>query len=883
MKKLLFLLTVFAVLAGSNAIAKDLTGKKIYVNPGHGGYDPTNDRNVPTIPFAAGDHNGFYESSCNLVKGLELYRLLQNAGATVMISRTQNRDIDDKALSEIAAEANAFGANAFISVHSNALGANAGTNYLLSLYKGNENAAANVPAKEEDKIMATKCWPFLYENNTSIWTNGSLSNPIVRDDYHFLGFYLGVMRTLTVPGFLIETSFHDYEPETHRLLNKDYSEMTAINLYRFFLDYYEADPPTTGEILGSVKDSQRVMTATEFNNYVKRSHDQYQPINGATITLMDASGNTLSTYTTDNYYNGIFVFRDLAPGNYKVRMEAEGYETQEKDVTVDAAKTTSFYTLLVDPTYEPPAKVTSPPNIYASELSVGENGEGQYTLSFTLNADATAVDITIYNESGDPIVINAGALPRGRNNVLVEISAIKGEAVKWEVKATGEANTLTAPAISSDPDTQPLGFNQSRGIAVDNSMESEFFGRVYVTEGQGGNKSGRTTNNGLYVLDATLSDVTGQGNNSYAGGVAWGSSSSPMRPAVGEDGTVYLADWSDSHSGVWKVDPANLNGNFTQVFGGTRDGDGLAWNGDVKIGGSVSSCWAKGSGDNTILYTMDEDYLGTYGSSGLPRVSLLQYNIGNAETPWEKAPSAVIFDNPIDDESGYAMISNANSVIVPDSRGGWWISQYRWSDGAALPSLSYVKDNVPLFKSGVVDPQLIATSQRGALALNYDGTIIAVGSGEETRVFNVSYDDSGVPSISPLYTIDHGLGSDSYGLAFDYANNLYLANDGGNGVAEFALPTSDNSKITVAPTSQYLSGSSSIATTRVVNTNVTMNDGIVNINSNDRIGNVKIFDLSGRNITSVDVNTTSATINANDWARGVYIVTVNGKATKIVK
>lgn len=421
MKKFIFLLTAFAMIAGSNALATDLTGKKIYVNPGHGGYDPTNDRNIPTIPFAAGDHNGFYESSCNLVKGLELARLLQESGATVMLSRTQNRDEDDKVLTEISAEADAFGANAFISVHSNALGANAGTNYLLTLYKGNENAAAGVPWKAEDKEMATKSWPFLYENNTSIWTSGSLSNPIVRDDYHFLGFYLGVMRTLTSPGFLVEGSFHDYEPETHRLLNEDYAKMTAVNLHRFYLDYYGADAPTTGEILGSVKDSQRVMDNTYFNNFVKRSHDQYQPINGATVTLMNSSGSTLSTYTTDNYYNGIYVFRDLAPGTYKVRMEAPGYITQEKEVTVEAAKTTSFYTLLEDPTYEPPVKITAVPNIYASELSAGENGEGQYTLSFTLNADATAVQVKVYNETGDPIIIDAGALPRGRNNVLVNI------------------------------------------------------------------------------------------------------------------------------------------------------------------------------------------------------------------------------------------------------------------------------------------------------------------------------------------------------------------------------------------------------------------------------------------------------------------------------
>ena len=852
MKKYLFLLTAFAMLAGSNALATDLTGKKIYVNPGHGGYDLTNDRNVPTIPFAVGDTLGFYESSCNLVKGLELRDLLEAAGATVMISRTQNRDQDDKVLTEISAEANAFGADAFISVHSNALSANAGTNYLLTLYKGNENAAAGVPWKPEDKVMATKSWPFLYDNNTTVWTSGSPSSPIIRDDYHFLGFYLGVMRTLTVPGFLVEGSFHDYEPETHRLLNKDYAKMTAVWLYRFYLDYYNADAPTTGEILGSVKDSQRKMTATEFNNFAKNSHDQYQPLNGATVTLMNSSGATLKTYTTDDWYNGIYVFRDLAPGNYKVRMEKDGYITQEKDVTVQAAKTTSFYTLLEDPNYEPPEIITAAPNIYASELSAGENGEGHYTLSFTLNADATDVQVTVYNETGDPIIVDAGALPRGRNSVLVRMSDVKGDAVKWEVKAIGEANTLTEPAICSNQQTQPLGFNLSRGIAVDNSMESKFFGRVYITESQGGTGGGRTTTDGLYVLDATLSDVTGQGNVSYKGDAGWQSNSpsSPMRLSVAEDGFIYINDWSDTHPGVWKADPANLNGTFTPIFGGTFNGDGLRSYNGVNISGSISSCWVLGSGENSVLYTIDEDYVGPQGTV----LNVLQYNIGNAESAWVTAPSAVVFDNPGIGEDNLPLLRNANCVIAPDKNGGWWISQYRWSDSGGCPSLIYVKNNQTLFNSGAVDPSLIATSQKAGMALNYDGTMIAMGAAEETRVFSVTYDGNGVPSITKLYTIDHGLGPDSFGLAFDYANNIYLANST-NGVAEFTLPTADNSRITTAPKSQYLKGAAGL----VGDVNV---DGSVNAADVTALYN---FILNGDQtyIATSDVNNDGA-VNAGD-------------------
>ena len=74
---------------------------RIYINPGHGGFDAANDRNVVTIPYAANDINGFWESSCSLTKGLALRDMLEAHGATVMMSRTENRDEDDRNLTEM--------------------------------------------------------------------------------------------------------------------------------------------------------------------------------------------------------------------------------------------------------------------------------------------------------------------------------------------------------------------------------------------------------------------------------------------------------------------------------------------------------------------------------------------------------------------------------------------------------------------------------------------------------------------------------------------------------------------------------------------------------------------------------------------------------------
>jgi len=179
MKKIISFFIVLMLIFSAKAV--DFMGIKIYINPGHGGYNGANDRNVQTIPFALGDTLGFWESASNLTKGLALRDLLQAANATVYMSRTQNREEDDRALSEIAEEANANNVDAFLSIHSNALGTNTGTNYLLLLYHGYDDqptVAASLP-------MAQTAWPRLISNQLTVWTHYTTSTNI-RGDFSFL-------------------------------------------------------------------------------------------------------------------------------------------------------------------------------------------------------------------------------------------------------------------------------------------------------------------------------------------------------------------------------------------------------------------------------------------------------------------------------------------------------------------------------------------------------------------------------------------------------------------------------------------------------------------------------------------------------------------------
>jgi hypothetical protein len=154
----------------------------------------------------------------------------------------------------------------------------------------------------------------------------------------------------------VEGSFHDYQPETHRLLNEDYCKLSSYNMFRFFCEYFEVDKPSTGVVAGSVRDSQKIINEKNFSNWFKDSKDRFYPINGATITLIDADGATVQTYTTDQYYNGVYVFWNVTPGAYKVKMEAAGYDTQTIDVTVEAGDIADQVTFLHDPNYVAPVE-----------------------------------------------------------------------------------------------------------------------------------------------------------------------------------------------------------------------------------------------------------------------------------------------------------------------------------------------------------------------------------------------------------------------------------------------------------------------------------------------------------------------------------------------
>lgn len=353
----------------------DLTGYKIFINPGHGGYD-SNDRHITATDF--------WESEGNLVKGLFLRELLENLNATVYMSRTANTTADDLSLSVIDEMANAANVDFFLSIHSN--GFDGTQNYPLVLFRGYDNQ----PVFPEAKNMALIMWQKLFEKG-NCWTGPNL---YVKGDWTFYPEWgdqvgLGVLRTLTMPGVLSEGSFHDYIPESWRLRNDDYLHHESWAFLRAFIEFYNSTPVNHGIIAGVVRDT--LQTPTWY--FKPGTRDENLPVNGANITL--TPGNRI--YQVDDLNNGFFFFDSLSPGEYNLHFDGPaGYYKDSLLVSVTPNKTTLADVYLQTDTTKAPEILGMMPDL-ADSIPV--NQEFTFTFSMPMNPDSVQKAIEFIPEA----------------------------------------------------------------------------------------------------------------------------------------------------------------------------------------------------------------------------------------------------------------------------------------------------------------------------------------------------------------------------------------------------------------------------------------------------------------------------------------------------
>ncbi len=341
---------VIALVAVSfgRAQRSDLSGLKFCIDPGHGGHSPATDRHV--VPDPGTD---FWESESNFQKALLLKSLLEARGATVILTRYTNDYPDDAlepSLSARVAVANSNMVDWFHSIHSNASGQPQPTtaNFTLMLvreqivqggdpvYGPGTGQPAWPQAYALSNIMGPAIYAKLRDQPRSTWTYL---------DWTFYGgsnggYTLGVLRGLLMPGELSEGSFHDYYPETRRLMNNSYRKMEAYALCYSWMAYFGAPADSLGIIAGIQTD-----LATS------------KPINYTRVRLMP--GGRIAT--GDQYNNGFYMFDSLAEGTYTVVFETPGVYADSVQVSL-AQGATRFLDRVLQSAAAPAVLTSSPVN-----------------------------------------------------------------------------------------------------------------------------------------------------------------------------------------------------------------------------------------------------------------------------------------------------------------------------------------------------------------------------------------------------------------------------------------------------------------------------------------------------------------------------------------
>ena len=324
---------------------------KIYINPGHGGYD-SDDRLMYLYPIfvngnqvneAAGytREMSFWESQSNLDKGMRLDTMLRDLGFQTKMSRIHNTTEDDRSLSGISAEATNWNADFMLSIHSNAGNP---SNYILHLHSGitpgDPYGLNGYPEKVPEEIcnearkITTLMGQNQYSNQVSCWSR----EPNIAGDKTFARTIMGwsngygVMRWLGVPGTISEGMMHDYLPETYRLMNIDYKRQESFQFAKTFYKHFCDGELPYGAIGGKIHD---VYQEQEFPDYKARkgTRDVLRPINRGVVELWQGD-QLLDTYVTDTLYNGVYYFWNLQPGAYTVKAKPEGYYPQEQTLEV---------------------------------------------------------------------------------------------------------------------------------------------------------------------------------------------------------------------------------------------------------------------------------------------------------------------------------------------------------------------------------------------------------------------------------------------------------------------------------------------------------------------------------------------------------------------
>lgn len=428
-------------------------------------------------------------------------------------------------------------------------------------------------------------------------------------------------------------------------------------------------------------------------------------------------------------------------------------------------------------------------NIYASGLKLHnispENRKA--SISYFLNAQATAVEFQLLDANQSivhTIALNdPGYLIKGQhNNVEIDLFDIPTGEYSWAIKATATNQTDSITLVNTTAYNH-YKFYTPTGIAVDNSTESPYLGRIYVSESREGKTTSewqynRTTHQGIYIFNPMLDNVRGDNNNNeaYNGNVDWNENSSnatsartgPSRLTTDSEGYLYICDNGpdvENTSGVWRMDPAHPENDFQPVLATTKR--------DVTYR-RINSLAVSGTGADKKLYVVD--------APGNVPTNIKEFAIGN-NLSYSSSGTDLI--NTLNEDS---VVVNF-TTLVRGINNDFWLFQFRGDKKDNYPAIlhyrneggTYIKDIDAAAdgeQSWMVPEKTPNT--RGNGAISPDGSLLAFFGNGRLYIYSVGYDSNGRPTTitnkNKTIEITHSKGNivQVDGIAFDIANNIYF-------------------------------------------------------------------------------------------------------------
>jgi len=278
-----------------------IKGKKIFIDPGHGGSDRRNKGHLGIIT----------EADANLRVALALRDILLEAGAFVEMSRSKDTTVDLKFRSTLA---NKSGADIFISIHHNAPASaeDNWTNYSSTYYHAKETDYEYESCNRDLARYIQRDVSYAMRNS-----GGPGSFDGTYSDYTiYPGEGFSVLRNTNIPAVLVECGYHTNTNEEKRLAIEEFNRIEAWGIFRGIARYFSSGIPSV--IPGN--DSEIYPEGDIIMNFLLRDSSGIKP---GTVEVWFDSAKVKNDFITESPGRFSVTIPDVKAGKHVIKVVTE--------------------------------------------------------------------------------------------------------------------------------------------------------------------------------------------------------------------------------------------------------------------------------------------------------------------------------------------------------------------------------------------------------------------------------------------------------------------------------------------------------------------------------------------------------------------------------